>query len=126
MSWPGPQLGVGVAPASWGEFIPLPENASALRAVRRLARSPTRSATPSPLVLHGPPGTGKSLLVQTLVRKLTAGPAGHTAQVIAAAELPRPHPDRPDDVEAFSELSACDLLAVEDVQHLPERSAAAL
>ena len=47
--------------ASWGEFVALPENDSALRAVRRLARSLTRlqrAVGPTPLVLHGPPVTG--------------------------------------------------------------------
>ena len=60
------------------------------------------------------------------MRTLSAAPTGQTVQVVAAAELPRPTADQPDATEAFADLRGCDLLAVEDVQHLPERKAGVL
>ena len=109
-------------PASWGKFVSVPENRSAVAAARRLIRTltrpdPTRKPAPTPLVLHGPPGTGKTFLVQTLVRKLIENPAGLTVQVVAAREVPR----APDD--ELADLRLADLLAIEDVQHLPARGA---
>ncbi len=112
--------------AAWGEFVALPENASALRAIRRLAKALgliRRPVLPNPLVLHGPSGTGKTLLVQTLVAKLSALPGGVTAQILAAAEIPRPKPDSPAEL---GDLCECDLLAIEDLQHLPVKAAAVL
>lgn len=122
----GFQPGVGVPTAIWGEFVALPENASALRAVRRLTRRLTHPESlttgPSPLVLHGPPGTGKSLLVRTLIAKLTSA-SGLTARVVPAAELPRPRPDEPEVADELADFETCDLLAIEDIHHLPIRSA---
>lgn len=122
-----PQHGAGVSPAVWGEFVTLPESASAVRAVRRVERSLTRPVgnptTPNPLVLHGPPGTGKSLLVATLARKLTDRPTAVTVRVVPARELPTGADKSADDLAG---VDGCDLLAVEDVQHLAAKSAAGL
>lgn len=122
MSPSDPLPDLGPKPASWGEFVSVPENRSALVAARRLARTltqpePPRKPAPTPLVLHGPPGTGKTFLVQTLVRKLIDDPAGLTVQVVAAREVPK----APDD--ELADLRLADLLAVEDVQHLAARGA---
>src|SRR5947209_15921455 len=78
--------------SSRDRFVTLPENRSALRAVRRLARRlllpDSRKPSPS-LFLHGPPGSGKSHLANGLVEQVAAAPAGLTAQVIAAVDLGR-------------------------------------
>ena len=104
-------------PGTWGEFVTRPETASAVRAVRRVARGLTGGRRPpDPVMLHGPPGTGKTLLVATLTRELADHPAAVTVRVVPARELPK----EPDDL---ADLDGCDLLAVEDVQHLPAKSA---
>ncbi len=109
----------GPNPITWGDCVRLPENAAGVLAARRLGRAvadPTRVPVPSPLVLHGPPGTGKSLIVRTLMGKLSAGLTGRS---VAARELPTDA----DDGE-LNDLEAVDVLALEDIHHLPARSVA--
>jgi chromosomal replication initiator protein len=101
-------------------FVATPETRLAVHAVRRLAAGlqagrPTRSD--NPLVLHGPPGSGKSHLTTGLVAAVTADGLSRTARVLAAADFATEPPD---------EILACDLLIVEDLQHLPARAADAL
>jgi chromosomal replication initiator protein len=98
-------------------FVPLPENRSALRAVERLA---TAGAEFPLLFLHGPPGSGKSHLAAGLIERVTRSEPAKTAQTAAAAELGRSLLQMPQDRRPVSrEAAACDLLVVEDVQHLP-------
>src|SRR3954465_6716282 len=65
-------------PARWGDFLILPENRAAARAGRAVAKAVTVGRRPpfNPLVLHGPPGTGKTHLSATLLRALADGAAG--------------------------------------------------
>lgn len=101
------------------QFVLLPENRSANLAIRRLARcldagKPRCSFVP--LLLHGPPGGGKSHLCDAL-HEYVAG----RCEVVrvegsdwgALDEAPRID-DR-----------CCDLLIVEDLQHLPSRGLSA-
>lgn len=105
----------------WNGFLVLPENRVAVRAVRSVCRSVLAKKRPgaNPLVLHGPPGTGKSHLSASLVDHLSNSPGGVSAQVVSAGDIAR----SPDESLADDALAACDLLALEDVQHLTERAA---
>ena len=102
-------------------FLVLPENRSAVRAMRRLLRivlSGKRSFCP--LILHGPPGTGKTLLTSKALNVIARDIGGITARSVAAGELSRTSGD-----EGFADigLKACDFLIIEDIQHLSSRAA---
>ena len=108
------------APDTWGGLLVLPENRSAVRAARRLAgeltRPAGRTAFARPLFLHGPPGVGKSAVVQSLVRLVIDGAEARTVRVLPAAELPRASEESGGDEVA--DLRTCDLFVVEDLHHL--------
>lgn len=114
---------------AWGECLIVPENESAVAAARQVARflaRPGRACPPSPLLLHGPTGAGKSALVSALIRKLAALPAGLTLQALPARDLPRPEGRSDGESAHLGDLEGVDFLALEDVQHLPARSVADL
>jgi chromosomal replication initiator protein len=107
-----------MSPDALARFVSLPENRSAHQAVQQLAAADHRRV---PLLfLHGPPGTGKSHLVAGLIERYTQAAPTKTARTMAAAELGRallrPPPEGPD---AARDAIACDLLVIEDLQHLP-------
>ncbi len=106
----------------WGGVTVLPENRAAVRAAQRLAAG--RLSAPSPLLLHGPPGVGKSAVVTALVSAYLDHPTGRTVRHVVAAELPRQSRSTPN--EELAEIAECDLLIVEDLQHLPARDVLAL
>ena len=117
------------ADAPWGDFLALPENRSALRAARTVARALAagKRSRVTPLVLHGPPGTGKTHLTAALMRSTADGPAVVTAQSVSAGDLARGGAGD-DRSHGFSDRDflTCDLLVLEDVQHLPEKAANAV
>src|SRR4051794_28614960 len=101
-------------------FVPLPENRSAREAVERLAEAAATGADFPLLFLHGPPGAGKSHLAAGLVESVARSEPPRTAQTLAAAELGRDLLQPPVERRAVSrEAVGCDLLVLEDVQHLP-------
>jgi chromosomal replication initiator protein len=92
------------------QFVLLPENRSAVLAVRRLTRRLGRCPF-VPLLLVGAPGTGKSHLSDDLFAWAAA-----RGDVIRQDSADWPPTD-------LGELRECDLLIVEDLQYLPARAA---
>src|SRR5947199_296667 len=78
-------------PARWRDFLLLPENRAAARACRAVAKAVTAGRRPpfNPLILHGPPGTGKTHLSATLLRTLADGSDGATGRSVSAGDLAR-------------------------------------
>lgn len=106
---------------SWAppQFVALPENRSAFIAVRRLARCLGQKRCPfAALVLHGPPGCGKSHLAGALH---DFAEDHYSSLRVNAGDWPRWNDDAPPE-----NLGGCDLLTVEDLQHLPSWAADAL
>jgi chromosomal replication initiator protein len=118
-------------PLTFGRFVPTPENRPALAAVQDLAEricSPrsrganatplaTRDADATPLVLHGPPGTGKTHLTTALVEQVTSRCPDMSAAILSAGDL-----GDEESADALKRARQCDLLVIEDVQHLPVRA----
>src|SRR5262249_40773571 len=109
-------------------FQILPENRSAVGAVSGVARSVLSGKRPAvcPLVLHGPPGTGKTHLATAALGVLAKADGGITARSVPARELARPDATGEDAGFADRDLRDCDFVVVEDVQHLPASAADAL
>src|SRR5262245_30742003 len=92
-------------------FIRLPENRSAVLAVRRLARDLGTRHTPFvPVFLHGPSGSGKSHLA-TALSELAA--ARHSTCRLESSAWTRAE-ERP-----ILEWRRAEFLLIEDLQHLP-------
>jgi len=127
MVTPAVITGVEARPTLWVDFHILPENRSAVRACKRvvqaLHRPLRRIPFAAPLLLHGPSGTGKSYLVQTLIREIISGPTAQTVQSILANEFPRSTSltENPQiAAEEFEDFLSCDLLVVEDLNEAKE------
>lgn len=101
-----------------GQFIVTPETRSALLAVKRLAKAVEAGKSlrdASPLFLHGSPGVGKSHLAAGLQTAVSECKPVRTARLIAAGDLGVDEPEA-------NEFETCDLLVIEDLQHMPDRA----
>src|SRR5438067_11967057 len=115
------------APPTFASFVAVPENRSALAAVREVAEALAveQAAPASPVYVHGPAGAGKSHLVAALAEHV-ARHSPHRAIVLVTAGEREPFitngAEGDDDTAGHS--VAADLLVVEDLQRLPARHAA--
>jgi chromosomal replication initiator protein len=108
-------------------WILLPENRAAHQAVGRVRACVVRATRGegargrraiNPLFLHGPAGTGKSHLVEDLLRQ-AGGQATLTASLLQAADLSGGLPGPGEELDA---ARSADLVVVEDLHHLPARA----
>jgi chromosomal replication initiator protein len=108
--------------AAW---VTLPENRAAWCAAEQVACwvcGRSDRAAVNPLFLHGPAGTGKTLLVSLLTAEVAEQAPDSRLALLGARELGALFGA---DGEASEDLSAArqaDLLVVEDLQHLPARA----
>jgi chromosomal replication initiator protein len=106
-------------------LLSLPENRSALVAVAELARclkanEPDQAV--SPVYLHGPTGAGKTCLVGALLEEIAGD-----ACVLSANAFPLAWDQSdPASADRYEHARRCDLLIVEDLQHLPARASGSL
>jgi chromosomal replication initiator protein len=100
---------------SLARFLAEPENRVALLAIQELAACLQLGKNPPAnlLYLHGPPGTGKSHLVEALVKELTATKRDITVQIMGAGDVRETRLELPVD---------SDLFVIEDVQYLPPQA----
>lgn len=98
--------------------IPLPENRAALAALQDaffdVVAGSAPAASPCLYFLHGPAGIGKTALVQGLIGELA-----DRARVCVRAAADLLAEDDAKRSEQIEDALQCDLLIVEDLQHLP-------
>jgi chromosomal replication initiator protein len=111
-------------PLSFSRLLDLPENHSALVAVKSVAESldHMQKRVANPLYLFGPQGTGKSFLVKTLETEMLRQSSRAVVVSLPAKELDA-FLDSCSKVEGKDSRQAfdLDLLVIEDLQHLPPR-----
>jgi chromosomal replication initiator protein len=112
-------------PFTFARFRATPQNRSALLAAQEVAAcvySRRGRRTINPLFLHGPPGTGKTHLATALIEEVTRRCPDLIVSLLSASDLavPRPQDASQEEIEStLPETRECDLLVIEDLQHLP-------
>jgi chromosomal replication initiator protein len=126
---------------TFARFVATPENRAALLAVQEVASKVRnqaaqdetnellkRKAAPGTVLLHGPPGSGKSHLLHALALEATQKRPDLVVTILAAGDVARPaqptlfggndDPGHSGDALDLDEARHCDLLMVDDLQHL--------
>jgi chromosomal replication initiator protein len=114
----------GVEQQTFPGWVSLPENRAAGLAAQRVAEAVASGRALralNPLFLHGPAGTGKSHLVAAAVEQVTRQAPDRLISVLAAGDF-EALVKAEGGQEDLAQARRADLLAVEDVQHLPSRA----
>lgn len=127
----------GAAVVTLREFVAGPENRLAAATVqwligqwlvgKRMCESNADQTSPSPIVFHGPSGTGKSLLVRGLVDCWKRDRVGEKALLLSAAEFAQQIAESIEkrNISAWRRnIRTADLLVLEDLLHLATKTAA--
>jgi chromosomal replication initiator protein len=108
------------APLTFACFVPATENRAALLAAQDVVACvcTRRSRRHNPLFLHGPTGAGKTHLVSALVEEVTRRRPDMTVTCLSGGDWRGDSGE-----EEIDESRRCDLLVIEDLQHLPTQAA---
>jgi chromosomal replication initiator protein len=115
-------------------WVPTPENQAARLAVAQVAKDGfgQRSLAFNPLFVHGPPGCGKTHLVSALCAEITHNYPDRVIESRPANDLgvfftpESSHNASEVETDCRTALTQCDLLLIEDLQHLSFSLAGAL
>jgi chromosomal replication initiator protein len=112
-------------PPSSRQILPLPENRSAFEALQRLGKRSVSSTRKTRLIyLHGPAGTGKSLLVSRFVRDLLRKSPKLKSEIVTASAFAADLADASEakTIDQFqTRFRSLDLFVCEDLQSLRHR-----
>jgi chromosomal replication initiator protein len=107
---------------TFARWVTTPENRSARLAVGRVADSicsGRQRCEANPLFLHGPAGTGKTHLVSALAHELAHRCRSLTTGFVPAHDIPVTAGSHGENLPERLSAWLCDLVIVEDIQHLP-------